>query len=232
MANQSANPAKETWMGLLGGLGVGATIHYYQELARRHEARGVPLRLLMAQADMRLLLRVAQQGDRAAMAEHLAGLVERLAAGGASFAVIPAITPHMCAPELAARSPIPLLNLVEETVQEIQRRGIRRVALFGSRFTVESRMFGQLEGIEVVMPTLAEIDAIHTAYFQIVDTAAGGAAPYETMHRLAHELLGRGAEAIILAGTELALLFNESNTDFPHVDCARVHLDAIMHRLA
>lgn len=232
MPNQPANQAKETWMGLLGGLGVGATIHYYQELARRHEARGVPLRLLMAQADMHLLLRAAQQGDRGAMAEHLAGLVERLAAAGASFAVIPAITPHMCAKELAARSPIPLLNLVEETVREIHRRGFQRVAILGSRFTVESRVFGQLEGIEVVMPTPAEIDEIHTAYFQIVDTAAGGAAPYQTMHRLAHELLGRGAEAIILAGTELALIFNESNTDFPHVDCAQVHLDAIMRRLA
>ena len=218
-------------MGLLGGLGVGATIYYYQELARRHEAQGVPLRLLMAQADMQLLLRGAQQGDRVAMAEHLAGLVERLAAGGASFAVIPAITPHMCAPELSARAPIPLLNLVEETLREIERRGLRRVALIGSRFTVESRMFGQLQGIEVVMPTPGEIDEIHTAYFQIVDAAAGGAAPYQTMHRLAHELLGRGAEAIVLAGTELALLFNDGNTDFPHVDCAKVHVDAIMRRL-
>jgi len=70
-----------------------------------------------------------------------------------------------------------------------------------------------------------------TTYFEIVDAGVGSAAQREGLTRLAHKLIDRdGVEAIILAGTDLALVFNESNTDFPHVDAARIHLDAILHR--
>jgi aspartate racemase len=221
----------EVWLGLIGGLGVGATVHYYQELTKAHEARGTPARLMIAHADMERVLAAAAQGDRTGMAEYLAGLVRRLADAGAQYAAVSAVTPHMCAAELAERSPIPLVNLVEETLREIRRRGFGRVALFGSRFTVHSRMFDQLEGVEVVMPRPEEIEAIHKAYFQIVQAGAGSKAPFDTLHWLAHELMERGAEAIVFGGTELALLFNEDNTDFPHVDCARVHVEAMMRKV-
>lgn len=215
------------WIGLIGGLGPGATVHYYQELVKAHEVRGRQARLLIAQADLPLVVDASARGDRVAMADHLASLMRRLADAGAGIGAIPAITPHMCFPELLERSPIPLSNLLEDSVREVRRRGLRRVALFGTRYVLESRMYGYLSEEEVVMPTADEIAAIHAAYFQMATTGAGSEAQYETLHRLAHSLLSRGAEAILLAGTDLALVFNQSNTDFPFVDCARVHVDAL-----
>ena len=215
------------WIGLIAGLGPGATVHYYQQLLNAHEKRERSARLLMAQADMSLVVAAAGRGDRIGMAEHLAGLLRRLADAGAEIGAVPAITPHMCAAELAERSPIPLLNLLEATATEVRRRGLERVALFGTRYVLESRMYGYFADTEVVMPSADEIAAIHDAYFQMATSGAGGESQYRMLRTLAHSLLQRGAQAIVLAGTDLALVFNEQNTDFPYVDCARVHVDAL-----
>jgi aspartate racemase len=93
-------------------------------------------------------------------------------------------------------------------------------------------MFGQLSGVEIVKPTPIEIDAIHETYVQLAKDGAGSAEQYDRLRRIAHTLCERdGVDAIVLAGTDLSLLFNPTNTDFPHIDGARVHIAAIMRRL-
>jgi aspartate racemase len=214
--------------GLIGGLGVGAAVHYYRELAKAHDALHAPMNLVMVHADMTRMVRWAEAGDAQSMAQYVAGLVARLQAAGATFAALPAVTPHLCIPELLPISPLPLVNLLEVVNDSLRSTAFRRVALFGTRFTVESAMFGALAGAEVVRPQPDEIDYIHRTYFQLASTGIGGDAERAGLTNLAETLIRRdGAEAIILAGTDLALIFDESNTTFPHVDCARVHLDRI-----
>jgi aspartate racemase len=66
---------------------------------------------------------------------------------------------------------------------------------------------------------------------QLVSAGAGSDEQRTGLSRLAQQLIKReGVDAVILAGTDLALIFNESNTDFPHIDCARLHLGAIARR--
>jgi aspartate racemase len=218
-------------IGLIGGLGVGATVHYYRELAKAHAERGRVLNLVMAHADVNRVLGAAQAGDKAGLAEYLAALIARLANAGAEFAAIPAVTPHISIAELLKLSRLPIVNPVEELQREIETRGWRRVALFGTRFTMESGLFGLLRDVEVVAPAPAEIHFVHQTYLQLVSSGTGSDEQREAFSRLAHELMAReGIEAVILAGTELALVFDESNTDFPHLDCARLHLNAIVRR--
>jgi aspartate racemase len=218
-------------IGLIGGLGVGATVVYYQELAKMHAGRGQVLNLMMAHADVNRVLGAAQAGDKAGLAQYLAGLIGRLADAGAEFAAIPAVTPHICIAELLELSRLPIVNLVEELQREIEARGWRRVALFGTRFTMESGLFGLLQDVELVSPAAAEIDFVHRTYLELVSAGAGSCEQRDNLSRLAHTLIDRDRiEAAILAGTELALVFNESNTDFPHIDCARLHLNAIVRR--
>jgi aspartate racemase len=218
-------------IGLIGGLGVGAAVFYYQDLAKTHAERGRVLNLVMVHADMNRVLGATQAGDKAGLAEYLAGLISRLANAGAEFAAIPAITPHICIAELLPLSRLPIVNPVEELQREIDARKLHRVVLFGTRFTVESGLFGLLRGVEVVTPSAAEIDFVHQTYLQVASTGAGSQQHRESLSLLAHELIKReGVDAVILAGTDLALVFSESNTGFPHIDCARLHLDAIVQR--
>ena len=218
-------------IGLIGGLGVGASVYYYQELAKAHATRGRVLNLVMAHAHVDRVLGAVQAGDKVGLASYLAALIARLQAAGADFAVVPAVAPHIAIAELIQLSPLPIVNLIEEIKREIAARQLHRVALFGTRFAVESRLFGHLDHLEVVTPHPAEVDFIHATYLQLVSAGAGLATQREGLCRLAHTLMERdGVEAMILAGTELALVFDESNTDFPNVNGAKFHLDAIVHR--
>jgi aspartate racemase len=218
-------------IGLIGGLGVGASVYYYQELAKAHAARARVLNLVMAHAHVDRVLGAVQVGDKEGLASYLSDLIARLQAAGAEFAVIPAVAPHIAIAELIERSPLPIVNLIDELKHEIEARRLRRVALFGTRFAVESRLFGHLDHLEVITPQPAEVDYIHATYLELVGAGAGLATQREGLSRLAHKLMERDSvEAIILAGTELSLLFDESNTDFPKVNGARLHLDAIIHR--
>ncbi len=169
-------------LGLVGGLGVGATIHYYEKLAKAHDAQGRTLDIVIVHAETSRVFEHVQADDRDGLAEYLTGYIRRLKAAGAEVTAIPAVTPHFCLRELIATSPLPLFNIFEPLVQELAVRAARRVAVF--------------------------------------------------LTALAHTLLKRdGVDAIILAGTDLALLFRETNTDFPYIDCAALHLQAILKEL-
>jgi aspartate racemase len=196
-------------LGLIGGLGVGATVHYYQELVKAHAARASVPNIVILHADVNYVLKLAAAGEVARMAAYFSNVIRRLSGAGAQIAAIPAMTPHLCAPELIESSPIPLVSLVDEILREVASKGLKRVALFGTRFTIETGMFGQFSGLDVITPKGDEIDFIHGTYLQIVAAGCGTDQQYQGLRQVAHTLIERdGVEAIVLAGTELSLIFN------------------------
>ena len=216
-------------IGLLGGLGVGAAIHYYRELAAAHDDRRSPMNLVMVHASISRVASHAAAGDRQGLADYLAGLLVRLKAAGATMGVLPAVTPHICIDELQAITPLPLIDLTQVVARHIAQRGLSRVALFGTRFVVESDMYGRLPGVDIVRPREPEIAFIHEAYSATADTGVATAERRDRFIALAETLQKRdGVQAIVLAGTDFAVMFDASNTPFPHVDCAGVHIDAII----
>jgi aspartate racemase len=153
-------------------------------------------------------------------------------AAGAEMAAIPAITPLFCAKELAATSALPILSLLGPLNRDLATRKARRVAIFGTRFVIESDLFGALSGVEVVRPAPDEVDLIHKTYVELAATAEPSAEKHEKLTSLAHRLLTRDrVDAILLAGTDLTLLFDEGNIDFPHVDCAALHIREILQEV-
>jgi aspartate racemase len=218
-------------LGLIGGLGPGATVHYYRELVAAHEKRARVPRLLITHADVQRVYAAVTAKDFDGLARYLAGLVTQLAAGGAEVTAIVAATPHICADRLVALSPLPLVNMLTEVADVVRARGLKRVALLGTRFTIETRMFGCLGDIEVVMPQADEIERIHHAYGDFV-AGRGTDTQAEELRELAQTFVARdGAQAVLIAGTDLSMDFTESNAGFPMIDCASVHIDAIVRRL-
>jgi aspartate racemase len=220
---------KPRCIGLLGGLGVGAAMHYYRKLAEAHDREHRTLDLVMVHAEASRIFEYAAADDREGMARYLAAFIDRLNAAGAELAVIPAVTPHFCIRELLAISPLPVLNLFDPLTRELAARSLKRVSLFGTRFVIESDLFGMADGVEVIQPRQDEVEYIHRTYVEIVQKGAGTEEQYKSLTDLALTLCKRdGAEAIVLAGTDLALLFNENNIEFPYVDCAALHIEAIL----
>jgi aspartate racemase len=106
-------------LGLIGGLGSGATVHYYRELAKAQAGE-----LLVIHADMDRVLGDVRRGDRIGLAQYFAHLIDRLAHGGADLAAISAVTPHLCIRELQKISALPLVNMIDEVGAEIRSRAI------------------------------------------------------------------------------------------------------------
>lgn len=217
-------------LGLIGGLGPGATVHYYRGLIAAHAAQGRVARMLVAHADVDRARPLAEANALDELARYLNGFIDQTAAGGAEMAAIVAITPHICVAQLTPLLRIPLIDMVAVIADAIRARGLKRVALFGTRSTVASRMFGRLD-VDVVMPQPDEIDFIHNAYLDVVydrSTPAG----IDRLRELAHTLIRRdGAEAVLLAGTDLSMVLSEENAGFPTLDCAGVHIAEITRRL-
>src|SRR4029450_11578811 len=98
-------------VGIVGGLGVGATVHYYEKITAACKARGVIPDLALVHADVDKGQRLVRDGRGGALADYLAGFIERLGRAGAQAAVLPAVTPHICVAELAPRIRLALINI-------------------------------------------------------------------------------------------------------------------------
>jgi aspartate racemase len=103
------------------------------------------------------------------------------------------------------------------------------VAVFGTRYVMESSLYGMAGDVEIIRPTGEEMEYIHNTYLELLEKGAGTEEQHRNLTAIAHRLQKRdGADAILLAGTDLAVLFNEGNTEFPYVDCAALHLRRIL----
>lgn len=223
---------KSRCIGLVGGLGVGATVHYYDKLAKAHEAQGRALDIVIVHADTSRVFEYVQANDRNGLAKYLEGYIRRLKAAGAEVAAIPAVTAHFCVRELIAISPLSMVNIFEPLVRELAERGAKRVAVFGTRFVMESKLFGELRHVEIIQWRPSELECIHETYVELARSGKGSGEDHGKLTALAHTILKRdGVDAVILAGTDLALLFKENNTDFPHIDCAALHVREILKRV-
>ena len=219
-------------IGLVGGLGVGAAVYYYEKLAKAHEALGRRMDLVITHAEIPRVMEFIRAGDRPGLANYLNHYIQRMQAAGAEIAVVPAVTPHYCIRQLIAISALPVLNIFDPLNGELAARGLKRIAVLGTRFVIESDLYGEVAGIEIVRPRPEEIDQIQNIYTRLALTGEAFPEQHSRLTAIAQTLVRRDkVDAVILAGTDLTLLFNESNTNFPYVDCAALHIQAIMQQL-
>jgi aspartate racemase len=220
-------------VGIVGGLGVGATVHYYEQIAAACKARGVVPDLVIAHADVDRGQGLVRAGKLDELAAYLGSFIDRLSRAGAVAAVLPAVTPHICLGELSRRASLPLINIVDPTAAVLRARKIRRVALFGTTFTMDGGLWGLLKDVEIVKPQPDHIAFIGGAYQRILDAQKADAADADRIRAIALEMQRRdGVETILIAGTDFALMFDEATAGFPALDMARLHIEAIVEHLA
>ena len=95
---------------------------------------------------------------------------------------------------------------------------------------METRFYGSIAGAEIVPPSEPDLEDVHQAYISMAASGFVTEDQRSIFHAVSHRLIeDQGAEAIILGGTDLALAFNEETAEFPLVDCAGIHADAIAH---
>ncbi|PJE29734.1 aspartate racemase [Pseudooceanicola antarcticus] len=213
-------------LGLIGGIGVAASLVYYQRLAARVTERGGTLRMTLVHADIQELIANNLAWNTQAQAESYARHIETLRAAGCDCAVITSIGGHFCFPETEALSSLPLVSAIAPLDQHFARQGLKRVGLLGTANVMRTRLFGQMKQTEAVAPD-GDLDAIGKLYQDIAVTGfcTGDqrAAFFELGRRMVED---QGAEAVILAGTDLNLAFDR-DAGYPVVDALDIHVDLL-----
>ena len=215
-------------IGLIGGIGPAATEFYYRNLVRAYAAAGRALELTIVQADTRDLFQNMSAGAPGKQAEIFLRLTRRLQAAGADAVAVTSIAGHFCIQELEALSPLPVINAIPEIEAALVNRGLRRVGLLGTRVVMQSRLYGGVSAVEVVLPPGDSFDATHNAYVAMAAAGQADDQQRELLFSIGNDLCRKqGAEAVVLAGTDLFLAFEGRDCGFPTIDCARVHIDAL-----
>jgi len=226
-------------VGIIGGIGPESTIAYYRSIIssyRQLRPDGSAPAILIISLDVTKLLDFMDTNRLNEVTDYLLAGLQKLARAGADFGIIAANTPHIVFDDLQARSPLPLISIVEATRVEAKKRGIDRVGLLGTRFTMQASFYPDVfsrQGVAVVMPHEEEQAYIHEKY---VGELLRDRFLSETRERLL-EIIYRmekqeQIQGAILGGTELPLLLREETAwGIPLLDTTKIHVQAVVERL-
>lgn len=218
-------------IGLIGGIGPAATDFYHRGLIERHAASGIPLDLTIAYADVRTMGRNLAEKTPVKQAEVFARLIARLKGAGAEAAAVTSMGGHFCINELLPISPLPLINAIPAVAAAIAQRKLGKVGVLGTRTVMESRVYGAITTAEVVAPEGEMLEQVHSAYGEMASVGRVTDQHRRTFFAAGRALCReRGAEAIMLGGTDLFLAFEGEKPGFPVIDCADIHVDAIYQK--
>ncbi|MBR0849633.1 aspartate/glutamate racemase family protein [Bradyrhizobium diazoefficiens] len=215
-------------VGLIGGIGPAATDFYYRRLIAAFASRKTPLELTIAHADTPTLLKNLASNDQAGQAAIFARLTKRLAVAGANCVAITSIAGHFCIDSFKAVSPLHAVDMIVEVNQAIAERGLNRVGILGTQTVMETRFYGGVTSAEIIAPGGQDLLDVHQAYVTMAASGVLTEAQRSVFDAASHRLLkDKGAEAILLGGTDLVLVYDERTSSFPLIDCASIHADAI-----
>ncbi len=219
---------------MIGGVGPESTIQYYRTIVALYRERkpdGSYPQLIINSINLKTGMDFMAANDFAGAVAHLLHEIERLALAGADFGLIAANTPHMVFDDIAPQSPIPLISIVEATCEAAKGMKLKRLGLFGTRFTMQGDFYPKVftrEGIELIVPQPDDQAYIDDKYMNelvlgkfLPETSTGLLTIVDRLKEK-HDIDG-----VILAGTELPLILRApEHRGIPLLDTMKIHAHA------
>jgi aspartate racemase len=219
-------------LGLIGGMSWESTIPYYRIINERMRERLGGLhsaKLVLHSVDFAEIEAMQHRGEWEAAGAVLAEAARGLRAAGAEAIVICTNTMHLVAPQVQAAVDLPLLHIADATAARIRAAGLTRVALLGTRFTMEQAFYRDrivAAGIEVLTPDAAQRDRVHRVIYDELCLGRILDASRDDYRAIIADLVGHGAQGVILGCTEIGLLVGAGDASVPLFDTARIHAEA------
>ncbi len=217
-------------IGLIGGMSWESSAVYYdiinktvkEKLGGHHSCE-----CLMYSVDFARIEKLQHQGDWEQLTEIMVDVAKKLERGGAELLVICTNTMHKMAPEVEKSIGIPVVHIVDTIADRIKEQNLSKVALLGTRFTMEQDFYkGRLtekHGIEVIIPDTAGIETVHRIIYQELVLGTIREQSRQEYMDIIEELIGRGAQGIILGCTEIPLLIKQEDCTVPVFDTTTIH---------
>ena len=224
-------------IGIIGGIGPESTIEYYHSLVASYGERmpdGSYPSIIINSIDLKKVLDLVSANELAELTQYLiVNEIQRLASAGADCGLVAANTPHIVFDEVRRRSPIQLISIVEATCEAAKTLGLKKLGLFGARFTMQARFYPDVfsqEGIALALPDERDQAYIHHIYLNELVKGIVRPETREQLLTIVDRLKeSHGIQALILGGTELSLILREPTVrDIPVLDTAKIHAKAIV----
>ena len=216
-------------IGLIGGIGPAATEFYYNRMAKAHDDAGEEMDLTIVHASVRELLRNVLADEREAQAEVYRRFVQRLKDAGADAVAITSLGGHFCIKELEAISPLPILNALPVLDAYFRDHQMGRIGIMGTSAIMRSNLYGAVTSVDIVAPPGDQLQATHDNYVAMAFAAKASDVQrtffFETGKALCED---QGADAVLLAGTDLFLAFDGYECGFPVLDGAEIHIASLV----
>lgn len=224
-------------IGLLGGMSWESTAEYYRiinETVRSRLGGLTSARIVMYSVEFAEIEKLLAAGRWAELTDRLSDAAVGIEQAGADFLLICTNTMHKVADAIQASLKIPILHITDPTAAAIHTRGLKTVALLGTRFTMEEAFYlSRLEeqhGIKGLVPEAGDREIIHRIIFDELCVGQIEESSKAEYLRIIRELAGRGAEGVIFGCTEIGLLVKPDDLDLPVFDTARIHAIAAVEK--
>lgn len=224
-------------IGLIGGMSWESSSEYYRIINQsvREKLGGLrSARCLMWSFDFGEIEALQHAGRWDDATALMIDAAQRLERGGADFFLICTNTMHRMADQVQAAVGIPLLHIADPTAERIKARGIRRVGLLGTAFTMEQDFYkGRLKdrfGLDVLVPEAEDRATVHHVIYEELVQGRVEASSREAYRQVIARLVERGAEAVILGCTEIMLLVKPEDSAVPLFDTTGIHAEAAVER--
>lgn len=222
-------------VGIVGGLGPATTAKFYEALVKkcRQKCESYPPIIIDSISFPFTLEKeiIADFGDERRMLPYIARSILRLNKSGADFIAIPCNTIHTFMEDLREVSIVPVLSIIEETVDFIKNTGLREVGVLSTAKTSENGLYSsplRAAGIRTILPTTAQQTCISGIIFRAVRNETVGR-DVKILNDIINDMTNRGAEAVVMGCTDLQLLTNRK--DGTIIDSMSVLLDAVFRKM-
>jgi aspartate racemase len=228
-----------TILGIIGGIAPESTVAYYRQIVALYRERtndGSYPKIIINSIDLTSMLKLVAT-DLDGLTELLLQEIQRVADAGAGIALFASNTPHIVFDRLSARSPLPLISIVDTALREAQRFGVKKAGLLGTKFTMLGRFYSDTFarcGIEIVVPPAAAMEWVHNTYMtELVNGIFRPETKAKFIEVIATLRDGEGADAVILGGTELPLILTDTGDVFVQlIDTTKTHVEAAVALIA
>lgn len=227
-------------IGLIGGMSWESTVDYYriinQEVARRlgglHSAK-----ILMYSVAFGELEPLMREGKWDEIGGHMATIAKTLESGGADVILLCTNTVHKVAGWIEGAITVPFIHIADATGEEITRKGLKKVALLGTRYTMEGDFYRdrltEKFGLSVLIPPDEERGIINDVIFNELCKGVINQSSKDQFKAVIKGLVARGAEGIILGCTEIPMLIKQGDCPVPLLDTTSIHaLRAVEYALS
>jgi len=220
-------------IGLIGGMSWESSVEYYRiinQLTRKRFGGLHSAKCIMHSYDFDQIASAQREDDWDGLTDRLVDTARKLKVSGADFVVICTNTMHKLADDVQSRADIHVLHIADATGQKVKEKGLKKVALLGTRYTMEADFYRQRlterYGLEVIIPDKNEREFVHSVIFDELCQGVMKPSSKEKFMTIIDNLVSQGAEGIILGCTEIPLLISQEDVDVPVFDTTQIHAEA------